>query len=300
MCDALPDLRKRPWLALQERDYTNHRIALDKETWFLSPNTYDRLRAMFGGEQLLDGSGVVEEARLRKSEEELAYIRRACELASIGMRAGFEVAAPGITEDEIAAVVHHELIKHGCEYMSLPPFICSGYRSSLAHATWEGRKIERDDVIFFEISGCVRRYSGALMRTLVIGDPDPEILRASDVVIEALSKAIEAMEPGVPCSEIDRICRSHIVKKGYGEFFRHRTGYSIGVNFPPDWGEGHICSLKGNEHRPLEPGMVFHMPPALLGNGKWGVGFSETVLITETGHEVLTNFPRELLVKERI
>lgn len=282
---------------LRERGYLGKRLGLDKETLFLSPNTYERLASLLQGQDIVDGSGLVEEARLRKSPQEIAYIRKAVAVAEAGMQAGFDAVAPGASEDEIAAEVHRAIIRAGGEYMSLPPFICSGPRSALAHATWEGRRLDRDDVVFFEISGCVKRYSGALMRTVALGNPSPDILREADAVIGGLTRAIDAMAPGVPCAEIDRLCRSYITDQGYGHLFRHRTGYSIGVNFPPDWGEGQIRSLKGNELRPLEAGMVFHLPPALLGNGKYGVGFSETVLITPTGHEVLTSLPRQLLVK---
>ena len=79
--------------------------------------------------------------------------------------------------------------------------------------------------------------------------------------------------------------------------FRKRTGYSIGIGFAPDWGEGHILSLKTPDPTPLEPGMVFHISPALLVPAECGVGFSETVLVTDTGVEVLTSFPRQLVVR---
>lgn len=283
--------------ALAERGYLQGRIGIEMDAWFLSVNTFNRLRERLGNVTLVDGSGIVDTSRLIKSPAEIELIRKACRVAEAGTQAGYEALAVGATEDDVAAEVHRAVIKAGGEYMSLPPFICSGPRGSLAHATWEGRRLEANDVVFFEISGCVRRYSGALMRTAVIGTPDPEVERGADAVIGGLTRAIDAMKPGVPAAEIDRICRGYIADQGYGHLFRHRTGYSIGVNFPPDWGEGQIRSLKGNEERPLEPGMVFHMPPALLGNGKWGVGFSETVLITETGHEVLTQLPRTLYVK---
>lgn len=282
--------------AMEARGMLGGRVGVELDAWFVGVGLMRRLEeevARAGG-RFLDGSGCVETVRLIKSSDELDLMRRAARVAEAGIQAGVRALAVGATENEVAAEVHRALILAGGEYMSLPPFIASGPRSALAHATWGGRKIEPGDPVFFEVSGCCQRYSSALMRTACLRPVPAEVERRAAAVIEGLGRAIEALRPGVPASEIDRICRGTIAAAGYGHLFRHRTGYSIGVNFPPDWGEGHIMSLKGNEERPLEAGMVFHLVPAVLGDG-WGIGFSETVLVTETGPEVLTCFPRQLL-----
>jgi len=180
--------------------------------------------------------------------------------------------------------------------MGLAPFICSGYRSALAHATWGGRKIEKGDVIFFEISGAVKRYSAALMRTAYLGDPPQEVVKIAEAVIAGLTKAVETIRPGITSEEADHACRSVIADAGYGEHYRHRLGYSIGVNFPPDWGEGHILSLRANEPTVLQSNMTFHMPPAVLGYKDMGIGFSETIQVTEEGCQTITNFERKLRI----
>ncbi len=97
---------------------------------------------------------------------------------------------------------------------------------------------------------------------------------------------------------MDAACRGPIERAGFEPNFRKRTGYSVGVGYAPSWGEGHIVSLRRDDPTPLEPGMVFHMPPALRVPRRYGLGFSETVLVTETGCEVLTAFPRRLHVAE--
>jgi len=85
-----------------------------------------------------------------------------------------------------------------------------------------------------------------------------------------------------------------IDEAGYTDNFRKRAGYSVGVSFPPDWGEGHIVSLSTGDRTLLAPGMVFHIPPALRRYGVHGVGVSETVLVTRDGSECLTDFTQEL------
>lgn len=95
-------------------------------------------------------------------------------------------------------------------------------------------------------------------------------------------------------SQADWTCR-HIINEetGLGEFYRHRFGYSIGISFSPDWGEGHILSLRSDVETVLEPGMVFHVPPAIIGYKNLAVGCSETIMITETGCEAITEYSRE-------
>ena len=102
--------------------------------------------------------------------------------------------------------------------------------------------------------------------------------------------------PGVTAGSVDQACRGVIEDAGMEAMFRKRTGYSMGVAFAPDWGEGHIVSLRKDDPTELEPGMVFHMPPALRAFQRLCVGMSESVLVTETGCDVLTQHPRELHV----
>lgn len=282
--------------ALKERKLDGKTIGIEEDAWFLSIKHYLQLKEKLAAAKIVDGSGCIEKLRLIKSPQELEYIRRAARAAEKSMEAGMQAIKEGATEDDIAAAVHYELIRSGGEYMGLPPFICSGYRTALAHATWGGRRVERGDLIFFEISGCIKRYSAALMRTAYLGDPPDEVVKISDAVIAGLNKAIETIRPGITSGEADKACRDTIARAGYGEHYRHRLGYSIGVNFPPDWGEGHIVSLRTNDPTILEPGMVFHMPPAVLGYKDLGIGFSETILVTEGGCEPITNFERKLRV----
>lgn len=155
----------------------------------------------------------------------------------------------------------------------------------------------RGDTQLLEVSGTIQRYSGALVRASTVGPPSDLVRRLADVCIEALNRAIGTIKPGVTCGEVDLACRGTIERAGFYNYFRKRTGYSLGIAFAPDWGEGHIVSLKKDDPTPLEPGMVFHMPPALRVPAQCGVGFSETVLVTASGCEVLTDFPRELVIR---
>jgi Xaa-Pro dipeptidase len=123
------------------------------------------------------------------------------------------------------------------------------------------------------------------------------IRHAADATIAGLESAIAAIRPGATSGEVDAACRGAIGEYGMAEAFLHRTGYSIGVGFSPAWGEGQVMDLKSGDPRELKPGMVFHVVPIVFLPGVAGIGFSETVLVTETGSEVLTSLPHTLLVK---
>ena len=157
--------------------------------------------------------------------------------------------------------------------------------------------LEEGDPVFFEISANVNRYSTSLMRTISLGPPEDEVKRVAEASIAGLTAAVENMGPGMTSEQADSFCRDAITKAGYGYLFNHRTGYSLGLGFPPGWGEGHIMDIKPKDKRELKPGMTFHLTPCLLIPGKAGPGFSETILITENGAEPLTDFAREFVVK---
>jgi len=278
-----------------EKGWLDKKVAFEKSSNYMSVKDYSLLTGALGID-LIDGSGIVEEGRMIKSPAEIEFLRRAARFTEAGMKAGMESLAAGKTENEVVARVFKAMIAAGSEYPSSAPIMTAGWKSGIPHTTFNRLKLKKEDVVLFEIGGVYNRYTAALMRSAVIGQYDPEIKLMYDICVEAFQAAIDTIKPGVTSGEVDEACRSVIEKAGYYENFRKRTGYSIGSSYPPSWGEGHIIDLKKDDPRVLEPRMVFHMPPALRKYNKFGVGISETVLVTETGCEVLTNFPRELYI----
>ena len=273
------------------------RIGVEKAGWFFSVEEYETLKSALPKATFVDASAVVERARLVKSEEEIEMMRRAARIADVATQAGIDAIQTGRTEDEIAAEVHRVAIQNGSEYMGLAPFVLSGERTCLPHGTWRGRTVQPGDHVYFEVSAAKFRYSAAVMRCASVGEPNPRVRALSDAVIGGLEAGMTAIKPGVACETVDAACRSVIEKAGFGKHFTHRTGYSIGISFPPDWGEGQILSLRRGEPTLLEPNMTFHMVPLCLIYRELGVGFSATVRVTETGCEELTGLPRRLIVK---
>jgi Xaa-Pro dipeptidase len=203
----------------------------------------------------------------------------------------------GATENDVAAEIHYAMIKAGSEWPSIAPFVASGYRGAIGHATWMGRVIEANEIIMIEIAGCVRRYHAPLMRTGFVGQLDDASRAGEKVVQDAVQAMLDVIKPGIPASEADAAGRAIIAGSSFGGVQGSRSAYSVGIGLPPDWGEGHILSLQPGEERILAENMTFHMLPWIQVPGKGGFSFSETIRVTSTGCEVLTNFPRELFVK---
>jgi Xaa-Pro dipeptidase len=281
---------------LQDHGLADKTIGVEEHSWFLTVADYRRLQEGLPDATFIDASNTVEQLRLIKSDQEIAYIRQASAACDEGMRRAIDVAAAGKTENDLALALYAGALAHGSEYMSLPPFVASGYRSALAHATWSGRELVEGDVVFLEHAGVIHRYSAALIRVLSVGEPSDKVKRMDEAARAGLRAAVATAAPGVPANEVDRACRGAIRDLGFGDYFRHRTGYSIGINFPPDWGEGYIMSIKESEPRPLAAGMTFHFVPGLFDYGHAAVGCSQTVLITEDGCEPLSTIPEQLFV----
>ena len=281
---------------IMENGFKGGKVGVEFTSWFLTTKNFLDLQSKLKGAEIVDASGTVEAARLIKSKQEIEYIRQACKIADKAMAKGMEKVRAGNKEKEVAAAFFSEMCLAGSEYYGTEPYVASGPRAGAMHSSWGERVIQEGESVLLELAGTVNRYNGALMRTVHVGKPSDTIIEWSKVCIEALTAAVEAIKPGVTSAYVDEACRSVIEKAGLYENYRKRTGYSLGIAFAPDWGEGHIMSLQMGDERELKPGMVFHMPPALRELGKYGVGFSETVLVTETGCEVLGNTKRELVI----
>ncbi|MCI8464262.1 MAG: aminopeptidase P family protein [Lachnospiraceae bacterium] len=281
-----------------EKGFRGGKVGVEFTSWFLTTKNFLSLQEKLEGASVVDASGTVEAARMIKSAKEIEYIEDCCRIADAAMAKGMEKVRPGKKEKEVAAAFFSEMCLQGSEYYGTEPYVASGPRAGAMHSSWGERVIQNNETVLLELAATVNRYNGALMRTVCLGKPSERMAEWSKVCIEALNAAIDAIKPGVTSEFVDAACCGVIERAGLYENYRKRTGYSLGIAFAPDWGEGHIMSLQKGDQRILKPGMVFHMPPALRELGKYGVGFSETVLVTETGCRPLGNTKRELLIVE--
>jgi Xaa-Pro dipeptidase len=274
------------------------RVGVDLRSWFLTVDGYRRLEAALPNATFTDAYGLAEKGRARKSVRELAYIRRACAISVAGMKTAVEGCRNGpTTEAALAGDVHRTLVAAGGEYPGLPLFLSSGRRTLVPHATWSEKQIVAGENIFVELTGVVQRYAGPLFRTIYLGKPDAQLADRARIGEDMLAGVIEAIKPGSTSHEVNEAAVRAAKRLGGGII--KRAGYSVGLNFPPDWGEGYFLDLKAGDETILEPGMVFHVPQTVRMPGEIPVAISETVMVTERGHEVLTDFPRNLITIDR-
>ena len=279
---------------LKKMGLERRKLGIEKSGWFFTIDEYEALSGALPRARFADCSKVVEEARMVKSDAEVEMIRRAVSIADKACLAGIRATKPGATEDEIAGELHKVWCAAGAEYTGLPNFIVSGRRSGACHATWRGRKLGKNDHMFFEIAASKNRYCGAVLRVATVGKVKPKLRRLANATIDALEGVVDAIRPGAVSEDVDKVGRDIIAKAGFGAYHHHRLAYSIGVNYPPDWGEGQIISIRKGEKRQLQENMTFHLVPGCIIFDEMGIATTASVRVTATGCEVLNTIPIKL------
>jgi Xaa-Pro dipeptidase len=281
---------------LEERGLSAKRLGIETYPWAMPVPTYLRLKEALPHAELVDASDVVATVKVIKSPAEIECIREAARLTSLGMCAALDAYKEGATDNDVAAAAYETLIAGGSETMSLDPIVTIGEWSGVPHSTHCRRVIGRGDPGLLEMGACIRRYTAAIMRTAVAGPPSDDLRRAADACITSLKTCIEHMKPGGLADEIARKADDSWAEISTRLIWHGIYGYSLGLGFPPDWNDCPTLIERGSQVL-LQPGMVFHVTTSLREQAKYGTAFSETVLITEDSHEILTHVPCELAIR---
>ena len=294
-----PDRHPMDWIGrwIVERGWGTGRIGIELEAYYYSPKAHARLTAAMPNAVFVDADLLVNWIRAVKSAAEIAYLRQGARLAEAAVRTAFEVIAPGVREcDAIAAIQTAQYAgqpDHAGDITALPPTILAGENAGAPHLMWSDRRFELGDTVALELAGACRRYTAGLARTLQLGLKPPKVARVEQAVLEGMDAVLDAMKPSVLAHDVEAAWRRAIARHGLRK--ESRIGYSIGVAYPPDWGE-HTISLREDDPTVLAPGHVLHAILGMWMDG-WGIEISETILVTPTGCETLTRFPREIFVK---
>jgi Xaa-Pro dipeptidase len=247
---------------------------------------------------LQDCFGIVEEGRICKSDDEIEVMKKSAKATEAGMKAAYEAVAEGATENEIAAAACSAMFSAGGEYPAVLPYVTSGPRTMIGHATWEGRTVQANEHVFLEMAGCYRRYHTAMMRTVVLGELSHSMYKAQERMKTALIEVEHLIRPGVTVSDVDKLVRNIISDNDIGAQLVTRAGYSIGIAFAPSWDEGYMLSLKQGSQEILKPGMTIHIIPWMYGvDGDKTCGISDTIRVTEKGCESFFDLDRDFVVK---
>jgi ectoine hydrolase len=282
---------------IREHGAETGRIATEMDTYYYTGKCQERMVLGLPQAAFVDGTNLVNWVRIVKSDQEVSYIRKAAKIAEKAMEAAYEAVAAGVRQCDAAAAVYYAQIsgtkEYGGDYPAIVPLMPAGIRTSTPHLSWTDEPYQQGQTVILELSGCYRRYHCPLARTMVLGNVPQKVRDLEAVVVEGITLALEAVKPGVTCETIERVWAGSIAKSGFIK--DSRIGYSMGLNYPPDWGE-HTASLRPGDQTVLKPNMTFHMIPGIWLD-ELGVEISESFRVTDNGYETFTRYPRKLLVK---
>lgn len=237
---------------------------------------------------------VVEQHRIVKDAVEIASLREAAVRLGPVADAAFAAVRAGVTERHIAGVLEGALRDAGYERQAFDTIVASGPNAALPHYRAGDRVLARGDLLVLDFGGVLDGYCSDLTRTVAVGPPSPEARRIHAAVYAAQQAAVRAVGPGVDTTSVDAAARNVLQEHGLGDAFGHGTGHGLGLDIHE---EPRITRQRADvPSLPLQPGMVFTIEPGAYLPGLGGVRIEDDVLVTETGCEVLTAVPRELLV----
>jgi Xaa-Pro aminopeptidase len=248
--------------------------------------------------EFVDTTELILDERVVKTPAELDYMRRAGRLTALGIEASFEAAKAGVTDNEIVAAGYAAMIAGGSELLSIDGMCMAGHRAGLGpHMPFKRTTLRTGDAIFLEYTGTFNRYNAPTQRTAVIGEPSSMVRRLADASLETLQLLLENIGPGRTGDDIAQVVQKGLAPVWDDIWWHEVYGYSVGLGMQPTWTESPTYIALGAE-REIKPGMTFHLPICIFTGGRDGVGFSETVTVTEDGCEVLTpGALRELVVR---
>lgn len=274
--------------AIAERLGKTARLGIELSAWPLSAGRFEALKAGLPGAVWQDETRLAATMRLVKSPAEIDYQRRAGRAAEAGMQAAIDSIAVGISERELAAEICAAMIRAGSDLPG-PGVLSSGERAFHLHGGYSDRVLERGDIVQLETTPNVRHYHARFMRPIRVAEARDEDHRAVESLIAIQDAALAEVRPGAPAATADRVYREGVLSAGLRDSYTNKTFYSVGLLLPPSGGEpleaAPGCSWS------FEPGMTFHT--YVLARG---FGMSETIAITDSSYERLTNFPRRLFV----
>jgi len=283
---------------LADRGWGKLTIGVEMDNYWFSAAAFASLQKNLPNARFVDATALVNWQRAVKSPTETDYMRKAARIVEAMHQRIVDTIEVGMRKCDLVAEIYDAGTRGvegiGGDYPAIVPLLPSGRDASAPHLTWDDKPMKSGEGTFFEIAGCYNRYHCPLSRTVFLGKPTQEFLDAEKATLEGMDAGLAAAKPGNTCEDIANAFFA--VLKKHGIVKDNRTGYPIGLSYPPDWGE-RTMSLRPGDRTELKPGMTFHFM-----TGLWletmGLEITESILITQTGVECLANVPRKLVVKD--
>ena len=278
---------------VQERGYGSATIGIEMgfaenfASGALDAKSYVALTGLCPEATFVDTTTLILETRLIKSPAEIEYMRTAGSYTGIGLDAAMDAAGDGATDNDVMAAVYGAMVAAGCELMSTDPMVMAGERTGwMPHLAYRRVRMSQGDPVYVELTGTHFRYNAPGMRSASIGPPSADVRRLADASLATVDLLLGEIRPGRTGDDVARAAKVGLASVP-DAFFHGAFGYSIGMGFQPAWTECPFYLSEGNE-RELEPRMAFHLAICLWIAGERGIGFSESVVVTDDGCELLT------------
>lgn len=281
---------------IRARGWSKARIGVEMDAHYYTARCHAHLTNGLPEAAFSNNGDLVNWARLVKSDAELVLMREAGQICSHAMNRAIEVMRPGVPQYQVIAEIYHAqtigVPGAGGDYAAICPLMPVGEGTSTPHLTWSDAPLPTSGLAMLEIAGARRRYHAPLTRTIHLGKPPQAITDVAKAVVEGVDAGLAKAKSGNTAAEVEAAWQAVLRKHGLKK--ESRVGYSIGLAYPPDWGERTV-SLRPGDETALQAGMCFHIQ-----SGVWladfGVAISESFVVTDTGGERLCDVARELIV----
>ncbi len=285
---------------LVDRKLDKGTIGVEMDNYWFTAAAYASLMWHLPNAHMVDANALVNWQRAIKSETELDYMRIAGRIVGRMHERVFDKVEPGLRKCDLAAEIYDAGLRYdpeigaGGDYPAIVPLLPSGPDAAAPHLTWDDTPMKSGEGTFFEIAGVYHRYHCPLSRTVFLGKPTQTFLDAEKAVLEGMEAGLEVAKEGNLCEDIANAFFG--VLRTYGIEKDSRTGYPIGLSYPPDWGE-RTMSLRSGDKTVLQENMTLHFMTGLWMED-WGFEITESIRIGKTGPECLANVPRKMVVKD--
>ena len=283
---------------IKNKKWDNQSIGLEMDSHYFTAYCYQKLIDGLPDASLKDSERLVNWVRFIKSDNEIELMKNAALITDQAMQTAIDTINPGIRQcdavGEIQKAMFYGTPEIGGEYSSIATLLPTGAGTSASHLTATQEKFVKGEATIVELAGVHKRYHAPLARTVLLGKAEQKKIDAIKATNEALDEGISAIKPGNTADHVAQkfwaVLDKHDIKK------ESRTGYSIGIGYPPDWGE-HTINISKGDQTILHPNVTFHMI-AVMQFGSWGVESSHSLRVTENGSEKFSDFSSDLFIKD--
>ncbi|MDQ0484555.1 M24 family metallopeptidase [Guptibacillus hwajinpoensis] len=264
------------------------KVAIEKET--LSFGRAEEVMKRYPSVTFTSAEDKLNELRLIKDTKELEVLKKAAALADFGVETGVKALREGCTEMEVLATIEYELKKKGIREMSFSTMVLFGEKAGQPHGNPGDRKLKKGDLVLFDLGVVLDGYCSDITRTVAFQEVNEKQKEIYDIVLNAQLQTLKISKPGTRLGDLDITARKVISKAGYGDYFPHRIGHGIGIDVHE------YPSMSENNDSLLVEGMTYTIEPGIYLPEVGGVRIEDDVLVTKSGYETLTKYPKELQI----